>query len=177
MPEIDELDRIWRAGLSAAAAARPPVDDPSARVGQRVRRRRRSRITLTTVGAVALVGIVAVAAVFATAPRGARVATSPPAVTVDVVVGPALQIHFPGLVVTGQPPRVHLPRGLLRFRVRAAAGTHELVIDGVHRFDVTVASETSAVSVTVRLAPGVYRMHCTIPGHTIAGEEATLLVD
>jgi hypothetical protein len=179
MPDVDELDHIWREGLSAAAAAMAPVTDPVARVAARVRRRRRARATLTSIGAAALVLVVIFTGfVLARNPHGGHVATTPPAEPVNVVVGwhGKLRIRFPGREVSGSAPRVHLPQGQLRFTVRSY-GTHRLVIDGVPGFNPRVVTDGTPVVVMVQLAPGTYLMHCTIPGHTESGEEAILVVD
>jgi hypothetical protein len=180
MPDVDELDHIWRAGLSAAAAAMAPVTDPVARVAARVRRRRRARATLTSIGAAALVVVVIFTGfVLARNPHGTHVATTPPAEPVNVVVGwhGTLRIRFPGREASeNQAPRVNLPHGQLRFTVRSY-GTHRLVIDGVPGFNPQVVTDGTPVVVTVRLARGTYLMHCTIPGHTESGEVAILVVE
>jgi hypothetical protein len=115
--------------------------------------------------------------VLARNPHATHFVTTPPVEPVNVVVGlhNQLKIRFPGREVSGNPPRVHLQQGQLRFTVRSY-GTHRLVIDGVPGFNPPVATDGTPVVVTVRLAPGTYRMHCTLPGHAEAGEEATLIV-
>jgi hypothetical protein len=176
MPEVDELDQIWREGLSAAEAAMTPPTDPAGRVAARVRRRRRNRSALTATGVVVVGALVfAGIALGRRAPDGPHIATSGPVTNVTVVVGPELRIRFPDRAVSGQPRRIELPYGKIRFRVRSAGGSHRLVIDGVPGF-VAAVSESKPVSVLVRIAPGRYRIHCTIPGHTESGENAILIV-
>lgn len=178
MPDIEELDvldQMWREGLSLTAEGMTPISDPTGRVAGRLRRRRRARAALTTAGVAILGAFIVVTVSFARGPDHVRVATSAPPVQVDVVVGPDLRIRFPGRAVSGQPPRVKLPHGLIRFRVRSTASSHHLVIDGLRGFVATVGPDT--VTVTVRIPPGRYLMHCTIPGHTEAGEEALLIVE
>jgi len=177
MPDIDELDRIWREGLSSAAGAMPPVTDPTARVAERVRRRERARARITAIGVVAVIALMIVLAVSVElSSRRADIATPSPVARVDVevLVGGQLQIRFPGRSVGGQPPRVELPSGLIRFDVRSA-GTDRLVIDGIPEF-VAVLGPTDTVTRIVRIPPGRYLMHSTIAGHAEAGEKAILVV-
>jgi hypothetical protein len=176
MSDIDELDRIWREGLVSADAAMTPITDPTTRVAERVRRRRRVRMTLRGVG-VAVVGIAIVLAMsLSRSPQRDHFATSPPLVRVAVVVGD-LNIHFPGRPVSGRPPQVELPNGVIRFDVRTTGASDRLVINGVPGFVALVGPfGHDTVTVTVRLAPGRYLMHSTILGHTEAGEEVILIV-
>lgn len=175
MTDTDELDSIWREGLSSVAAKMAPLTDPTVRVAERLRRRRRARMTLTALS-IAVASVVIVAAVsLARNPHRANFATSHPLERVAVVVGD-LRIHFPGRVVSGEPPHVALPHGVIRFDLRSTGTSHRLVIDGVPKFVAVVDTAHDAISVTVRIAPGRYLMHCTILGHTEAGEKAILIV-
>jgi len=178
MTDLDELDRIWREGLASAAATTTPVADPSVRVAERIRRRRRTRTTLTAIG-VAVTGLVIILAVSLTRnPQRGDLATSTPVavVRVEILVGGQLTIQFPGRAVSGQPPHVELPHGVIRFDVSSPGGTDHLVIDGAPKFSAVVVPTHDAVTESVRIPPGRYLMHSTLPGHAIAGEEAILVV-
>jgi hypothetical protein len=182
MTDTGELDRIWREGLASAADATSPITDPTARVAERVHRRRRAHTTRTAVGVAATVAVIVIAVSFARGRHSGEVATAPPVavVRVDVLVGGQLTIQFPGRAVSGQPPHVNLPHGVIRFEVRSGNGAADhLVIDGVPKFAATVATVASphdVVTEAVRMAPGRYLMHSTLSGHAEAGEKAVLVV-
>jgi hypothetical protein len=178
MTDIDELDRIWRDGLAAAADAMPPATDPAARVGERIRRRRRARTTLTAISAAVTAVVIVVAVSFARDRQSGEFATSSPVavVRVEVLVGGQLTIHFPGRAVSGQPPHVELPHGVIRFEVRSGSGADRLVIDGVPKFVAVVGSTHAAVTEIVQIPPGRYLMHSTVLGHAEVGEKAVLIV-
>ncbi|MDP9336101.1 MAG: hypothetical protein M3Q30_22710 [Actinomycetota bacterium] len=182
MTSSDELDGTWRDGLSAAASELVIADDPRTRVAERVRRRRRSRRTRTAVTLVVL----SAAAVLAVAQMGHQgthpgVAAGPGAtvravVEVDDAPGNQLTIVFPGRVVSGNPPSIRLPSGLIRFKIQGSAG-HTLVIDGIPGFVADFSpSGPTTLTEDVRLNPGEYLMHCAVPGHAEAGEEMLLKV-
>ena len=183
MNSTDELDGIWRDGLYAAASELDIADDPRTQVAERVRHRRRSRRTATAVTLVVL----SVAAVLAVAQIGKPVThsgvsarpnpTVRAVVEVDDAPGNQLTITFPGRVVSGNPPSIALPSGLIRFKIHALTPGHRLVIDGIPDFvaDFSVSAPTT-VTEDVQLNPGEYLMHCTIPGHAEAGEEMRLKV-
>ncbi|HEX3866995.1 MAG TPA: hypothetical protein VHV78_09590 [Gemmatimonadaceae bacterium] len=157
------------------------MSDPTVRVAERVRRRRRLRLVRRWIGITA-VGVVIVLGVSLARARSSQrvdVATSPPVavVRVEVLGEGALTIRFPGRATSGQPPRVELPRGVIRFEVKSLGGTETIVVDGVPKFVATVTPPVhGTVTQTVRIAPGTYLMHSAIPGHTEAGEEAVLIV-
>ena len=182
MNSTDELDGIWRDGLSAAASELVIADDPRARVAERVRHRRRSRRTGTAV----ILVVLSAAAILAVAQIGHQgrhpgVAARPnptvrAIVEVDDAPGNQLTIVFPGRVVSGNPPSIELPTGLIRFKIHGSTG-HRLVIDGVPGFVADFsASDPPPITEDVRLNPGEYLMHCTIPGHAEANEEMLLKV-
>jgi hypothetical protein len=183
MTSTDELDSIWRDGLSAAASEFFIADDPRTRVAERVRHRRRSRRTGTAVTLVVL----SAAAVLAVAQIGhqgthAGVAARPnptvrAVVEVDDAPGNQLTIALPGRVVSGNPPSIALPSGLIRFEIHGLHPDHRLVIDGIPNFvaDFSVSGPTT-ITEDVQLNPGEYLMHCTVPGHAEAGEEIRLKV-
>jgi hypothetical protein len=179
MTDIDELDRIWREGLASAADATLPATDPAARVAERVRRHRRSRTTRAAISVAVAAVVIVVAMSFARNRQSGQVATAPPVavVHVEVLVGGQLTIQFPGRAVTGQPPQVELPHGVIRFEVGTGGGSDHLVIDGVPEFAVTVASVHDVVTEKVRMAPGRYVMHSTLSGHAEAGEKAVIVVN
>jgi hypothetical protein len=179
MTDTDELDRIWREVLSSAADAMLPVTDPTPRVASRVRRRRRARTTRAAIGVAVTVMAVVVAVSFARDRQRGDVATAPPVtvVRVDVLVDGQLTIQFPGRAVSGQPPHVDLPHGVIRFEVRTGGAADGLSIDGVPKFAVIVDSIHEVVTETVRIPPGRYLMHSTLAGHAEAGEEAVLVVN
>jgi hypothetical protein len=183
MTSTDELDGIWRDGLSTAASELDIADDPRTQVAERVRHRRRSRRTATAVTLVVL-SAVAVLAVAQIGKQGthAGVAARPNStigavVEVDDAPGNRLTIAFPGRVVSGSPPSIALPSGLIRFKIHRLSPGHRLVIDGIPGFvvDFSVSAPTT-VTEDVHLNPGEYLMHCTIPGHAEAGEEMRLKV-
>ncbi len=183
MTSADDLDRIWREGLTLAASELVVRDDPRARTATRVQRRRRSRRIKTAVAAIAF----SVAAIGATAHfddhvSHGRVASRPPttvqaSVSIDDAPGNQLAITFPGRTVSGNPPSVTLPAGIIHFEIHGTPA-HQLVIDGVPDFTATFAgTASSTVTENVRLQPGRYSLHCTIPGHAAAGEQAILTVE
>jgi hypothetical protein len=180
MADVDELDRIWREGLFAVDASMTPIADPTVRVAERVRRRRRLRLVRRWLGVtvVGLVIVFGVSFVRARSPQRVEVATSRPVAVVRVEVEGegALTIRFPGRATSGNPPRIELPQGVIRFEVETPAGIETIVIDGVPKFAATVDPVHRTVTQTVRIAPGTYLMHSAIPGHTEAGEEAVLVV-
>jgi hypothetical protein len=178
MTDIDELDRIWREGLASAADAMSPATDPTARVTERIRRRRRARATLTAISVVATALVIVIAVSFARDRHSGEVAMAPPVavVRVEVLVGGQLTIQFPGRAVSGQPPHVDLPHGVIRFEVRSGCCADRLVIDGVPKFAAVVGSAHDVVTEIVRMAPGRYLMHSTLPGHAEAGENAVIIV-
>ena len=179
MTDIEELDRIWREGLASAADAMPPATDPAARVAERVRRRRRARTTLTAISVAVTALVIVVALSFARDRQSGEFATAPPVavVRVEVLVGGQLTIQFPGRAVSGQPPHVELPHGVIRFEVRSGSGAADrLVIDGVPKFAAVVGSTHDVVTDIVRMPPGRYLMHSTLSGHAEAGEKAVLVV-
>jgi hypothetical protein len=183
MTSTDELDGIWHDGLSAAENELVIAHDPHARVAERVRHRRRSRRTGTAVTLVVL----SAAAVLAIAQIGrqgthAGVAARPDptvraVVEVDDAPGNLLTIVFPGRVVSGNPPSIRLPSGLIRFKIHGTPG-HRLVIDGMPGFvaDFSALRAPTTLTEDARLNPGEYLMHCTIPGHAEANEEMLLKV-
>jgi hypothetical protein len=184
MNSTDELDGIWRDGLSAAAGQLDIADDPRTRVAERVRHRRRSRRTAMAV----TLAVLSAAAVLAVAQIGhqgthAGVAARPnPTVRAVVEVDDApgsnqLTIVFPGRVESGKPPSIALPSGLIRFKIHGLHPDHRLVIDGVPGFvaEFSVSGPTN-ITEDVQLKPGEYLMHCTVPGHAEAGEEMRLTV-
>ena len=182
MTSTDELDQLWRDGLAAAAEQINPPDDPEHRVAIRRRRRRRRRMT-TKVSALALVALTAItiATLSRRSDEGTRV-TSPPArvptaiVAVEDAPNDSLTIAFPGRSVSGKPPAIELPSGLIRFEVDGSGG-HELVLDGPSGFRVQISSASAPSTTTdVQLSPGRYLMHCIIPGHAEVGEQARLIV-
>ena len=180
MTDTDELDRIWREGLGHLAAPTTPISDPATAVGTRLRRRSRSRVsvlaTATVVFAASIAGVVALTSRRSTV----TIVHTPPAsiprpLVVDVVdaAGGNLTISFPGRKVSGSPPHVNLPAGLIQFDVTALTAGHSLALDGVPGFAATPQT-IGTVTRTVQLRPGVYALHCLVPGHTEAGEEMLL---
>jgi hypothetical protein len=187
MTSTDELDRLWRDGLATLAdQLNPPMTaDPEQRVAIRLRRRRRIRTATKLSVVVALIAVAAIigAALTRGSDHASRITSRPPPVPVTTVAvvdapGGALSIAFPGRD-PGYPPVIHLPSGLIRFRVSSEGAGHELVLDGPSGFHVDLLRNVSTASsrtTDVELAPGRYLMHCLIPGHTEAGEEATVTV-
>jgi hypothetical protein len=183
MTSTDELDGIWRDGLSAAANELVIADDPHGRVDRRVRHRHRSRRTGTAI----ILVVLTAAAILAVAQLGrqethAGVAARPgptirAIIEVDDAPGNQLTIVFPGRVASGNPPSIRLPSGLIRFKIHGTPG-HQLVIDGIPGFvaDFSAFRAPTTLTEDARLNPGEYLMHCTIPGHAEANEEMLLKV-
>jgi hypothetical protein len=179
MTDTDELDRIWREGLGHLAAPTMPISDPASAVGARMRRRHRARVGVLATAAVVLgasmLGVVLTSrrsteTVVYTGP-----ATLPRPLVVDVVDAARgnLTISFPGRKVSGSPPHVNLPAGLIQFDIATLTAGHSLALDGVPGFAATPQTIGTVIR-TVQLRPGVYALHCLIPGHTEAGEEMLL---
>jgi hypothetical protein len=177
MADIEELDRIWREGLSSAAETMTPLTDPTAHVARRIRRRRRACTVFTTVGvAVTVLVIVLTVSVARDAQRDDFATGSPVVVRVEVLVDNTLRIQFPGRPVSGQPPHVEIPHGLIRFEVRSpSGGSDHIIIRGVPEFDVVVSGQETVTEV-VRIPRGRYVMYSAIPGHAEAGETVVLVV-
>jgi hypothetical protein len=174
MTDIDELDRMWRDGLASAAEDVVATPNPQARVAARVQHRRRSRRTTTASVVVVLIAAVVIAvSQLGQHPKHLSVGAERPLI-VQVTDAPNgnLQILFPGRPISN-PPIVPLPSGVIRFEIRGLAPGHRLVIDGVPGFVVDFEAP-GTITKDVRLNPGEYLMHCTIPGHAEAGERALL---
>jgi hypothetical protein len=186
MTEIEDVDQIWRAGLATAADALGPAGDVRARVAARVRHRQRSRraVSAGAVAALMATTVVAVAELHHDDGR-VRVAIAPTTTTVPVIravvqvndaPGGALTMEFPGRTVTGNPPTISLPSGVIRFVVHDVSPGHDLVIDGIPAFNIDLATAGETITKDVQLDPGVYDLHCAIPGHEDAGEKILLVV-
>ncbi len=181
MMQTDELDQLWREGLVTLAEQLTPPTDPEPRVALRRRRRRRVRIAtkLSAVVALVAVGAITIVAFAGRSDHRSGVTSQPPpipaaTVVVDDAPGHALRIAFPGRDTNGLSLR--LPAGLIRFQVRGDEG-HDLVLDGASGFRVELTASAAPTRTTdVLLAPGQYLMHCLIPGHTEAGEQAPITV-
>ncbi len=180
MTDTDELDRIWRDGLGHLAVPTADLSDPTSAVGARMRHRHHVRV-----GVVAAAVVVVAASIVGVVTTGRRATetvsdagsatTVPRPLEVGVVDAPNghLTISFVGRKVSGSPPHVNLPAGLIEFHVTSLSPGHSLALDGVPGFAAT-PQEIGTVIRTVRLEPGVYALHCLIPGHTEAGEEVLL---
>jgi hypothetical protein len=182
MTSTDELDQLWRDGLAVLAEQLDAPTDPEPRVALRLRRRRRARnaTKLTVVVASIAVAAITIAALARGSNERTRI-TSPsppvPVATVAVVDAPggSLRIDFPGRR-TGSLP-LQLPSGLIRFQVVSGSPGHQLVLDGPTGFRVQLSSpSTRSTTTDVELAPGQYAMHCIIPSHTEAGEQAVIII-
>jgi plastocyanin len=112
----------------------------------------------------------------ATGPTGNRVAagtldvepSGPPVATVDVNALPSLKFD---------PDRLVVPAGIVEFRLHdVRAGQHTFAI-GTTTALIEVNNAGQVGSAKVRLAPGTYTFHCTVPGHREAGMEGTLVVE
>ena len=175
--EPDGIDQLWRDGLAHTPTA--PATEAPARVQAAVTRRSRRRRAARGLGAV-LVVIVVVGAI-ATLPRSHKVDVSTRGPVTNVVLDDGrdntLTIRRPGRPVTGGPPTIRVPAGRVRFTIHYF-GTHTLVLDGVPAFRAPGPTDGKPLTATttVTLRPGRYRLHCTIKGHTIAGEVAWVVV-
>ena len=186
--DIDELDRIWREGLARLAtpvspqAAAAEVAEPAANAEVLAERRRRRRGTLAAAAVVLAVVVALGLAVTnrhssATVVGSGTTVPSPRPLVVEVVdgFGGATKISFPGLSASGNPPRVELPAGLVQFDVRMFTPGHSLVLDGVPGFAVD-GQVAGVYTQTVQLRPGLYKLHCTVPGHADVGEQILVAV-
>ncbi len=182
MNSTDELDGIWRDGLTAAASELVVIEDPGARVARRARHRQRARRAGLAVGLFVLGGsaLVAVSHIGGDHPRAGVATQSGTSIVAVVQVEDApsgrLTIEFPGRTLSGDRSALALPSGLIRFEIGGSPG-HQLVIDGVSGV-IADFGPTGPTTVTrdVQLAPGRYVMHCIVPGHAEAGEEVSLEV-
>jgi hypothetical protein len=180
MNDVDELDRIWRDGLASVAEELGSTSDPRVRVHARVQRRRRSRHAVVALVSIALVvSLVLAFSAFNGHSSRTRI-SNPPLDAVPTLVfvtdapGGTLSLSFRHQVPSEKPFAVTLPSGVARFVIHGRAG-HQLVSDGVPGF-VANFEHTGIIVRDVRLAPGEYLMHCAVPGHAEAGEEAIFIV-
>jgi hypothetical protein len=179
MTDTDELDRIWREGLGHLAAPTTPISDPASAVGARMRRRHQSRVavlaTATVVLAASIFGVVLTSrrSTETVVHTGPVIFPRPLVVNVVDAARGNLTISFPGRKVSGSPPQVNLPAGLIQFDIATLTAGHSLAIDGVPGFAATPQTVGTVIR-TVQLRPGVYALHCVVPGHTEAGEEILL---
>jgi hypothetical protein len=184
MTNDDDLDRMWRDGLTTAADGLGATTGVRSRVAARVRRRRYRR-RAASAGAIAALTATTVVGVAELRSGSTRVqvttpdTTAPPVVPTVVQVndapGGALKIAFPGHDL-GNPASITLPSGDVRFVVHGDSAGHVLRIDGAPGFEAnfTVAGET--ITRDVQLVPGhVYDMYCAIPGHRDAGESVIIV--
>lgn len=177
MTQTDELDRIWREGLERLGFSRVESVDVASSVARALGRRRAQRRIFVMIAATAVLALGTIAVVFSMNSRDSTATlagrSAPRPVVVDVVDTPggALALTFPGRVASGQPPHIDLPAGLIEFRIDVRAPGHELGLEGVAAFAPTPIAARGVVTRTVRLAPGVYRLYCAIPGHADAGEQ------
>jgi hypothetical protein len=180
----DDLDRVWRDGLTTAAGGLGNTTGARDRVAARVRHRRHRRrsVSAGAIAALTATTVVGVAELHS-ADGPVRVATTettaPPVVPtvaqVNDAPGGALKIEFPGHEL-GNPPSITLPSGEVRFVIHGDSAGHVLRIDGAPDFEAnfTVAGET--ITRDVMLGPGrVYVMYCAIPGHREAGESVIIV--
>jgi hypothetical protein len=178
--ETDELDRIWRDGLRHLALPTARNDDEAPMVTPTADRRTYARlagsVTVAVLIAAMLVGVLTLGRhrdATRAGPPATTVAVQP--VVVDVVDAPGntLTLSLPGRTVSGQPPHVELPAGLIEFRIEMQSAGHVLEIDGVPDFAPTPMT-VGTVTRTVRLTRGIYRLYCAIPGHAEVGEQMLL---
>jgi hypothetical protein len=179
MTDTDELDRIWREGLGHLAAPTTPISDPASALSARMRRRHHARVGVLATAAVVLAA--SMLGVVLTSRRSTETvvhtgpATLPRPLVVDVVDAARgkLTISLPGRKLSGSPSHVNLPPGLVQFEITTLTAGHVLALDGVPGFAATPQTMGTVIR-TVQLRPGVYALHCLIPGHTEAGEEILL---
>ncbi len=188
MTDDDDLDRMWRDGLTTAADGLGTTSGVRSRVAARVRHRRHRR-RAASAGAIAALSATAVVGVAELRSGSSRLqvttpdTTAPPDTTAAPVVravvqvndapGGVLKIEFPGHDL-GDPPSITLPSGLIRFEIHELSGGHDLRIDNIPGFDVEATTTPITVTKDVQLDPGVYVMYCAIPGHREAGESVTI---
>jgi hypothetical protein len=76
-----------------------------------------------------------------------------------------------------RPDAFTVPAGIVEIRLHDPdGGLHWLTVDGVPGFRLEVGDTGGVATGKVDLAPGTYTLQCTIPGHVVAGETATLTV-
>jgi hypothetical protein len=186
MTDDDDLDRMWRDGLTTAADGHGTTSGVRKRVAARVRHRRHRR-RAASAGAIAALSATAVVGVAELRSGSSRLQVTTPDTTAPPVLAPvvravvqvndapggALKIEFPGHDL-GDPPSIRLPSGLIRFEIHELSGGHDLRIDNIPGFDVEATTTPITVTRDVQLDPGVYVMYCAIPGHREAGESVTI---
>lgn len=93
--------------------------------------------------------------------------TGAPVATLEVDALPSLSFQATDFTV---------PTGIVEINYINKGGTHTLVFDNpkLSGFELSVPQGPS--SGKVKLQPGTYTIHCTIPGHRQAGEQATITV-
>jgi uncharacterized cupredoxin-like copper-binding protein len=94
-----------------------------------------------------------------------------PASAVDTVTVVARDVSFPTHHYETIAGKVELD-----YRNDGAIA-HNLQIEGVDGFELTVAAHGDTDAGTVTLQPGSYTIFCGVPGHRAAGMEATLQVN
>jgi hypothetical protein len=184
MTNDDDLDRMWRDGLTRAADGLGVTTGVRSRVAARVRHRRHRRRAASAgaIAALAATTVVGVAELRSGSTR-VQVATSdtttppvvPTVVQVDDAPGGALKIEFPGHDL-GYLPSITLPSGDVRFVIHGDSGGHVLRIDGAPEFEANFTAAGETITKDVMLVPGrVYVMYCAIPGHREAGESVIIV--
>ncbi len=180
MLDDTDLDARWRAGLEAASELGPAATVET-RVALHIAKWRRTRVgagvaALVVIGALIVGVVISFGGTDSTRVRAVERPPGTPIATVAVV-------SHPDLTLTAVPQTV--PAGLIEIDYSTVGGTHALVIDTDHEYNVISGPDfrltvprgdsNSAVG-RVYLKPGVYRLHCVIPGHEVAGEQVTLTV-
>lgn len=77
-----------------------------------------------------------------------------------------------------KPKSVVTKAGNVRITLRnVETGSHNLVIEGIPRFELQVNGEGAKDSNVVALKAGSYAFYCTLPGHRAAGMQGELTVE
>jgi plastocyanin len=86
-------------------------------------------------------------------------------------------ITIPSAQLRYEPAEITAPEGTIVLRlVNAGPGTHVLTVAQLPQFSLGVERAGEVATAKVVLRPGRYTLYCVIPGHRVAGMQATLVV-
>ena len=171
MSDMDTIDRAWRDGFERGA---PTIENAGARerVDHRVGVRRRRRAVGRVAAGVCAVVLVA-GGTFALRPKAKAEQPVGQVQKIAVVDAPNgnLSIVFPS---TGTSS-IHLKPGRYEFDITAGGPGHAVGFADAGA-EVQLERKGAVVPLFVTLKPGPHELRCSIPGHSDAGEQATVFV-